>query len=426
MNYSKKIKKKLSKCIAASQKPKNIRNPCSDFTRDRKLSYVNTFNTILSMGGNSLGHELLEKFNYSTDVPTSSAFVQARNKILSTAFIDVFNSFTMQLKFTKKFRGYQLLAIDGTNLNLFRNPNDTDTYVNNKKHKGHNAMHLSAFYDLQNHIYTDVVNQPTNKIDERGALIKMLPNISSNTIIIADRGYESYNIFAHIENINSNYLFRVKDIGSNGILSGFNLPNEEFDCDITVNISNKQNKSYKSLYNYKFSPSIARFDFSDDDNPIYTLTFRVVRIKLESGKYESIITNLQRNFTVSDVKKLYFMRWGIETSFRQLKYAIGLSNFHAKKRDSVIQEIYARLILYNFCEYIVQKTILPKMATKHTYIINFTRAVQVCRKYLRLPQTVSFDVEALICKFLNPVRIDRTFTRLVKHKGFTNFVYRIA
>ena len=39
------------------------------------------------------------------------------------------------------------------------------------------------------------------------------------------------------------------------------------------------------------------------------------------------------------------MRWGIETSFRELKYAIGLCCLF-KKGEYIMQEIYARLILY--------------------------------------------------------------------------------
>lgn len=31
---------------------------------------------------------------------------------------------------------------------------------------------------------------------------------------------------------------------------------------------------------------------------------------------------------MEEIKKLYAMRWGIETSFRELKYAIGLACFH--------------------------------------------------------------------------------------------------
>lgn len=35
------------------------------------------------------------------------------------------------------------------------------------------------------------------------------------------------------------------------------------------------------------------------------------------------------------------MRWGIETAFRELKYTIGITAFHAKKRELIKQEIYA-------------------------------------------------------------------------------------
>lgn len=49
------------------------------------------------------------------------------------------------------------------------------------------------------------------------------------------------------------------------------------------------------------------------------------------------------------------MRREIETTFGELKYAIGLNTFHARKRELIKQEIYARLILHNFCERIIKK-----------------------------------------------------------------------
>ena len=78
------------------------------------------------------------------------------------------------------------------------------------------------------------------------------------------------------------------------------------------------------------------------------------------------------------------MRWGIETSFRELKYAIGLNSFHSRKRDFIKQEIYARLTLYNFCERIIKKVTLPKRKRKYDYQINFTRAFHILREYLRI------------------------------------------
>ncbi|NDO43397.1 transposase [Thomasclavelia cocleata] len=58
-------------------------------------------------------------------------------------------------------------------------------------------------------------------------------------------------------------------------------------------------------------------------------------------------------FTIDGIKDLYCKRCGIENSFRELKYAIGLNALHSKKRKLIEQETYARMILYNFCQRIV-------------------------------------------------------------------------
>jgi hypothetical protein len=378
------------------------------------------------MGGTSLDREMLDLFNFSESTPTKSAFVQSRNKILPEAFSHVFSEFSNSLRKPKKFRGYNLLAVDGSRLNIFHNAVDSETHVERKNGKGHNVLVLSAMYDLNNHIYTDAIIQPIRIMNERSALIDMLPNIPDKSIVILDRGYESYNVFAHIENIKSNYVTRVKDIHSNGILSGFKLPDTEFDMTFTVDITNYQRKVYKSLPNYRFSPSTSRFDFSNTENPVYSLSFRVVRIRLNDGRYECLATNLSNEFSSDDLKHLYKLRWGIETSFRELKYSVGLVNFHAKKKDSIIQEIFARLTLHNFCKSIVQNTILMNRDNTHNYQINFVMAVHVCRQFLRLYNTISFNIEALISRYLSITREHRSFVRNIKAQSYKSFIYRVS
>lgn len=62
------------------------------------------------------------------------------------------------------------------------------------------------------------------------------------------------------------------------------------------------------------------------------MKFRVVCFKISDNKYKCLITNLPNDeFNITDSKELYHKRWGIETSFRELKYAIGLINFYSKK-----------------------------------------------------------------------------------------------
>lgn len=54
-----------------------------------------------------------------------------------------------------------------------------------------------------------------------------------------------------------------------------------------------------------------------DENPFYSLDFRVVRFQITETAYEYIITNLAAEaFPAEEIKKLYGMRWGIERSFR--------------------------------------------------------------------------------------------------------------
>ena len=68
------------------------------------------------------------------------------------------------------------------------------------------------------------------------------------------------------------------------------------------------------------------------ENKYYDITLRIVRFKLADETYECLITNLPpEDYPKETLKELYAKRWGIETSFRELKYAIGVTAFHTKK-----------------------------------------------------------------------------------------------
>ncbi|WP_317049317.1 transposase, partial [Clostridium neonatale] len=74
---------------------------------------------------------------------------------------------------------------------------------------------------------------------------------------------------------------------------------------------------------YKFMPTNSKFDYLElKSHNFYPIEFRVIRFKISDDTYETIITNLNENkFSAEKIKELYHMRWGIETSFRELKYA---------------------------------------------------------------------------------------------------------
>ncbi len=220
----------------------------------------------------------------------------------------------------KTYNGYRLLAVDGSDLHTPTNPDDTDTFRQTSPDaKGYNLSHLNAMYDLCNKLYVDTLIQPCNQENGHKALVSMVQRsrIEGDVILTADRGYESYNDFAHIENKGWKYLVRVKDIGSNGILSGLRLPcRGEFDINVSRILTRKKTKEVKANPAlYRILNRNATFDFFDDDE-CYHISYRIVRVQITDSTYETLITNLDSTeFFPEDLKVIYGMRWGIETSF---------------------------------------------------------------------------------------------------------------
>jgi hypothetical protein len=334
----------------------------------------------------------------------------------------------------KRYRGYRLLAVDGSDLQTPVNPQEKENYFHGEPGtKGYNLLHLNALYDLCSSMYIDALIQNRREWNEHKAVTEMVDRscIHNKTILIADRGYESYNNLAHIERKGWNYLIRIKDVSSTGILSGLNLPkSDEFDVDIRRILTRKQTKEFKAnpeLYRYLSSSCV--FDFLDLHHcTLYPISFRIVRIRITDDTYETIITNLDRGtFPASEMKKLYHMRWGIETAFRSLKYAVGMLSFHSKRAEYISQEVFAALIMYNFAQWIASHAIIQTKLTQHDYRINFSIAFRICKYFFLCRDPVHPpDVEALILANTLPIRNGRCFPRKVQSRQAVSFNYRIT
>jgi hypothetical protein len=434
MNNFNSLKKNLNHCIKILDNSRSlfVENPDTDFIRNRKLDFSTVINNIISMEAGSLKDELLKLNDYSIDTPTASAFIQARNKIKVDAFKSLFNNFNKKTSKLKSYKGYRLLAVDGSEEPIDNTFRDKETTVRNCNHLGnsYSAFHINASYDLLECTYDDIIIQGEAEKNENGAFNEIVDRYNGpKAIFIADRNYESYNSFEHVVHSGNKYLIRVKDITSSNNITRSLGPfpdTDEFDIDVSRILTIKQtNEIRKNPQIYKFIPANQRFDYLSKDKPFYDFQCRTVRIKITEDTYECIITSLDRDeFSMEDIKELYNKRWGIETSFRQVKYAIGLHALHSKKRKLIKQEIYARLLLYNFCQRIVQDIKIVKKKTKYTYQVNFTKASHIIRRFLNKKTSGKPPVENLIAKEILPVRPGRTNTRHVSAKKVVCFNYR--
>lgn len=238
---------------------------------------------------------------------------------------------------------------------------------------------------------------------------------------------------AHVISKGQFFLFRTKDIHQKGLVGKFAFPTEE--CfDITVNVtlvrSNSSSIDCGNTYR-RYIDANTSFDFLEyGSKETYPLSFRVTRFELSEGTYECLVTNLPSDqFPSQRLKELYFARWGVESSFRKLKYTIGLSNFHTYKPELVKQEIWARMIAYNLTETMINITVIKEAQGKHSYKVNFSVAAHICRIFLRLAtEEDPIDVAAFLSRELIPIRKDRQYDRLqtAHFRRPRYFVYRAA
>ena len=439
-SFSDKVFVSLKNKIARLDKLKTVNhllsNIDSDFTRDRKLAFDDVIMIILSMAGCPIREELLDYFDYDINTATSSAFVQARAKVLPEAFEQLLHLFNNAYPCTETYKGYRLIAVDGSDLNIPYDPQDRTTLHKNQ-HKACSLYHINAAYDILNNRYVDLIVQGNTNNYEQKAMWTMAERFpEKKTIFIADRNYPTWNNMEHIIRSGKYFLIRTKDIHSfNSLLRKFGLPDSEFDMDIHTTLTTNLTMSLKYPDKFRFLSTSSTFDFFDAENPFYDVSYRVVRFKLDgTDDYECIITNLSRNeFSVEDIKYLYGLRWQEEISFRHLKYSADLSAVHARKRSSILQEIWARAILYNFSFIIIQELAKRKAGRKrkkrkYEYVINKTRAIHLIRDLLlkRKGGSSPPDLEGLISNEILPLRPGRSDPRKVRAQSVISFNYRFS
>lgn len=435
MKYSNVVKAMLFTSIheLAANPEHYVLHPGKDFSRNRKLGFQRLLLMLLTMEGDCIKEELYRYFGRSTDTPSKAAFYKQRKKVKEDAFRSLLVSFTQ--KYQKKLlKGkYSLVACDGSAADIFRNPDDSDTFFepNGKSTRGFNQIHINAFFSVLDKKFTDLLIQPARKRNEYSAFCQMVDRSESDTpvIYLCDRGYASYNAFAHVIESGQFFVMRCTDDKTEKIL-GFPLDNiQQLDYHVERILSRSQSKKKRfhpeQEEQYRFVCKNVPMDYITQGHPEYRLSLQIIRIELSDSCYENLITNLpELDFDFDDLKDLYHLRWDEETSFRDLKYPLCLKAFHSQKYEYIIQEVWARAILYNFCSEIAMAVEIPEKKRKYVYQVNYSEAIKICRDFLRIHDGTTLDVEGLIAQNILPVRPGRTFPRQARFKLPISFCYR--
>lgn len=371
-----------------------VNSPGKDMTRRRSCTFRDTFLLTCSFQSERTNTEIFNFFSLNNrHIPSKSAFTQQRKKFNELLYPHIFHAFNSAVPFKKKHKGYHLIAVDGSDINLPTDKKDTVYAVKQARSDNYYyQMHLNALYDICENRYCGLVTQPRPNFNESKAFQQLLDeyNSSEPTIFIMDRGFINFNNIAHVTAKNQYYLIRAKAPGNSGsFLCHLAERDVEVDQNITIGVTRNRCRQYsKKPDKYKILRKYADFLPIEpgDTATVYQMNFRYICVKLSTGNYEYLITNLPKDeFSTEEIVKLYNMRWGIETSFRRLKYALSLSFLHSVKRDLIIQEVYAKMIVYNFASLLHQYAeldLMYKSKKGYKYNVSFDDTVPIAKRFL--------------------------------------------
>ena len=73
---------------------------------------------------------------------------------------------------------------------------------------------------------------------------------------------------------------------------------------------------------------------------------RVIQVKLSNEVTETLVTNIyDDSITPSKFKELYFLRWGVESKYKELKSSLKIEEFSGTKPIAIKQDFYASIYL---------------------------------------------------------------------------------
>ena len=326
MTYSNLLSKilKSSNYLIKSEEYRHAYSIGKSFSRNRKLSFANSIYFICSALRKSISSEIANfiEDNSNLDFPNISkqAFSKARQNIsyeafkeLCRLFVEMFYDSNIELK---KWNGFNILAVDGTSLQVPDTSENIEIFGTRKnQYSTKTALACaSALYDVLNDIVIDakITSYPG---DERLLARQHIdtitnPKLLDNTIVTFDRGYPSYDMFTYLDQKGLFFLMRVS--------SAFKLANATSSNDSILTY--KVNKTLKDL--------------------------RVIKIELPDGTIETLITNIfDNNIHPIMFKELYFLRWGIECKYRELKSSIEIEEFSGNKPITIHQDFYVSIYL---------------------------------------------------------------------------------
>ena len=320
-------------------------NTKNRFVRKRIMTLEDIMIYILVQNGrsNALEGRDFIKEKLKIDSITPQAIGKQRKyldpKVYSDMSNDLIDEIYKNTGCLPKFKGYRLMACDGSEITL---PNRESTKKEFKVFKNKpstpylSRCRASCIVDSLTQLILDV-NLVDKTVSEVDLAIEHLKNLNQRhdmgkSIMIFDRGYNSLELMLQAIKAETHFVIRLrKDTFKNE-------RKRQTEKDQILQIATNARR----LENVK-DPEIREMM----KNTPY-IKLRVTEIELDNNTKEYLVSNLPIDkFSIEDLKEIYNKRWKIETTFDFLKNVVNVENFTGIRKIIIEQDFYSEILLYN-------------------------------------------------------------------------------
>lgn len=389
----------------------------TSFSRRRKLSKKDLLLQMIGRHGKTQWAEVLDFCDHRNMTITDKGFFMARMKfnpeavrIMADDFIaGIYDNYEDSMK---TWKGMLILAVDGSKVTV-PNTEENRQFFGSMTSSSTTNMPcqalVSSLHDTLNQLKLDI---QVDRIDQSERYLALehfdwySRNYSYPAVFVLDRGYVSIRIMDRLIQLNQFFLIRAKSTDYVKYFEQVKI-GESKTFDVTFDrVETNYYREDRHFRNHLLSTS-------------YKLRFaKTVIAANEDGEdsVEYLITNLpEETASTEELKELYWKRWGVETSYNQMKNRMKLEEFSGYRTDLILQDIYADMWMYNYVglkiiEANEKKAIEQKEDGEYTIKRNFNKTVGTLKMYFlralmtedreertRLFQKIGMNIESALC-----------------------------
>jgi hypothetical protein len=340
--------------------------------------------------------------------PTDSAFAQARRRLGVAPLRHLFHQTARPMATHQTvgafYRGWRLMGIDGTTLDLPDTPSNARTFGRPTTGRAEGAfpqVRLLALCELGTHAVCGLAIKPIRH-GEPSMVGPLLDHLGPGDLLIWDRGFFGYELIRSVLRRGAHLLARVK---SNTVLRPIRrLPDGSYLAKVYPNEGDRR-RDVRGI-----AVRVVEYTHDDPNRP-------------GAGERHRLITDLTNpeDMPAREAPLVYHERWEQELAFDEIKTHLNgrAVPIRSKAPAGVVQEVYGLVLAH----YVVRRVMhdAAVVACQDPDRLSFIDSLRVLQ--CQLPESPSAEPEAWYRRLLREVRRqelrprrDHWYARVIKRK----------